>query len=122
MISREFLSEVLKIDVIDNVIDGDIITYTGLVDIKSDSSGMPYEVYGSEEINIYKFASICKEWAFDRGFAFIIEYLGKKDINIQLINCHNEKIQYSKDFYNIENIEHIFIPCEWILSNLKGNK
>ena len=108
-ISKELLSKVLAVNIrkINNsILDGNLYYYKTFVKCKS-------------KINIYELSHKCKAWAFKKGFAFRIEYLGGKDINIQLINCRNEKTEYSKDFYNIENIEHIAVPCQWILDNKK---
>ena len=106
IISIGLLSEVLGLPVLEYRINGtsvDIIHYR--------------EVKQPSRWNIHELAHKCKEWAFKKGWAFKIEYLGIDDINITLISCRTEKEKYSKDFYNVVNCEDTFEPCQWILDN-----
>ena len=111
MISKELLQCLNKHLTIDEVVSNDKNR------IDNNIYWLVKEIDILQSKNIYELEHQYKVWAFEKGFAFKIEYLGEKDINIQLINCRNEKVEYSKDFYNILNIEHIITPCQWILDN-----
>ena len=110
-ISKELLSEVLKLEVVKHSLfnksnNSFNITYMQSEDSLK-SSWMP--------INIYEFAFKCKEWALTKGY-FIYstnELSFIKTFSLETI----ETFSNGKD----TEIECILKACEWILEN-KDNK
>ena len=100
-ISKELLSEVLNLN----------ITY---IERCNDSIIYKISVYDrEEEINIYKFAFLCKEWALTKGY-FIYstnELSFIKTFSLETI----ETFSNGKD----TEIECILKACEWVLNKEK---
>ena len=103
MISKELLSEVLKKEIREFVIEKNELRYI----LKDDINNIP-ELYF---INIYELSHKCKEWAFNQGYS----YIG----NNKLLNIYREDSQMiciiNKDIINWFDINVDFIACEWIL-------
>lgn len=106
-ISKELLSEVLKLEVVKHSLlnkgnNTFNVTYMPSEDSLK-SSWTP--------VNIYEFAFKCKEWAFSQGYS----YIG----NDKLLNIYSEDSQIiciaNKDIMNWFDINVDFIACEWIL-------
>jgi len=62
-----------------------------------------------EEINIYEFVHICKEWALSEGITFNIQM--SKDITLLYIPTHNMDIEAKTEF------KAVIKACSWLLNN-----
>lgn len=108
MISKELLSEVLKLN----------ITY---IERYNNSIVYKVSVYDrEEEVNIYELAHKCKEWAILNHYDFTIL--------IDTIVIYNEGIQIYTIYNTLEDDNFIpFDPiyeikaCQWILDNKSGS-
>ena len=110
-ISKELLSEVLKVNVKEFKIEKNELRYI----IENDTNNIPDLTY----INIYELAHKCKEWACIQGYDCLSD--------TTIIGCCNSHLFKSGQFMNrsvclesfLGNTEYesIFIACEWILDN-----
>lgn len=108
LISKELLSEVLKVKIRkinSSILDGNLYYYKELVKCKS-------------KINIYELAHKCKEWAENQGYILLsknkecLVYL--IDDVYDVIECLN---QYEDYFDADTEYEAIFKACDRILDN-----
>ena len=111
MISKELLSEVLKLEVVKHSLYNEFhksfnITYMPSEDsIKS--RWMP--------INIYEFAHKCKEWAYLQYGIIIQSYLYNGKWRVDIL----KGIEIDEFFKNINSEpEAIIKACEWVLSEV----
>lgn len=117
IISKELLSEVLELDIIQLNIDEEV-SYTFFVGVKPDNNGNPYEVYEDNYINIHELAHKCKEWAIEQGY--IIQIMPFCILVLQIENSMEQVFRYEKE--DMENQkpylpEYEFKACQWILEN-----
>jgi len=123
MISKELLSEVLKLN----------ITY---IERCNNSIVYKISVYDrEEEVNIYELAHKCKEWALIRGYSLLSGkpivrgeegtqvfnywykcYIWEIDENSIDSPTQNTKIETNSE----TEPEAIFKACQWILNNKEG--
>lgn len=120
MITKELLSEVLKVKIQNcKVID---ITYEleGEFDpcIKID-----YETVDSEGLlllNIYELSNLCKEWALEQGYYLRaiqgVNYEDRTQWSAFLNKDMNDGAQYV-EWWNCTETEAVFKACQWILDN-----
>ena len=103
MISKELLSEVLKLN----------ITY---IERCNNSIIYKISVYDrEEEVNIYELAYKCKEWALNKNYTLLssIEIdCGYCDISFIINNKAKHKL-----ITEASEVEAIFKACQWILDN-----
>lgn len=109
--SKELINEVLSKEVEEErFIDSNSLTYV--------NSG----IY--EDINIYEFAHMCKEWAFKQGYDLVCKrkYTLTRSTYYE---CNVEKllnyIFYFEEEFSSEQSEQeaIFKACEWIMEQIK---
>lgn len=128
MISKELLSAVLNVDIMDEPFDriDEDTNETEVIDTNMYLSGNrlvfwylgEYNTYPKEyraNINIYELAHKCKEWAFCLDGTMILSSVSEANIGIASIK---------DDYGNIlicevceSEPEAIFKACEWILNN-----
>ena len=109
-ISKELLSEVLEVEIIDFEIIWNILNYI-IPNYETEEDGDLIYIELSQNINIYEFAFKCKEWALSKGY-FIYstnELSFIKTFSLETI----ETFSNGKD----TEIECILKACEWILEN-----
>ena len=120
-ISKELLSEVLKLEVVKHSLYNELhksfnITYMQSEDSLK-SSWMP--------INVYEFTFKCKEWAFSKGYIVssgLTPVLGvNKDGWAEVFNSSTPLDGKLHTFKQLSEIEAVFKACEWILES-KDNK
>ena len=120
-ISKELLSEVLGI-------------YTILMNpIIEPGNNIGYLVYGSQntleevrrnhkQINIYEFAFMCKEWAFNKGYIIssgLTPVLGvNKDGWAEVFSSSTPLDGKLHTFKQLSEPEAVFKACEWILKEI----
>lgn len=108
MISKELLSEVLKKEIREFVIEKNELRYI----LKDDINDIP-ELYF---INIYELSHKCKEWA--KSKEFIIHSSPTQKIEYTAIAQHFDlnKFYYGQNqSYALSEYEAIFKLCQWIL-------
>lgn len=110
MISKELLSEVLKINQIDDIYTEDNTLYFCEL---------------NKGINIYELAHKCKMWALSKGYYLRAEQgINYKDN--EMWSCFLNKDMNDGasfvDYWNISEIEAIFKACEWLLENKCGKQ
>jgi len=136
MISKELLSEVLKIkieDIIDLKMFGKDLKYYEKCLLKSCCDGRLSDNKDSirKSINIYELAHKCKEWATENKYTILTEDMypngyfayvlsNKESIENYGYLCEHKVI---KDIpHNKTEPEAIFKACQWILESKKeGN-
>lgn len=128
MISKELLSEVLKIEIIeilgiDNKSD---LVYRIMQEYRCES-GYESKPVGTF-INIYELAHKCKEWAFKRKTNMLLtefcinndnlrDYHDKVDCRIN-IGYYNKKMEHCRaTFTDKIELKAIFKACQWILDD-----
>ena len=114
-ISKELLSEVLKLEVVKHSLfnksnNSFNITYMQSEDSLK-SSWMP--------INIYEFAFKCKEWAFKNKYK-IQSQINASNKGHSHITKKNDDC-WAKGFFENTEIEAIIKACEYILKELNEN-
>ena len=111
MISKELLSEVLKLN----------ITY---IERCNNSIIYKISVYDrEEEVNIYELAYKCKEWALENGYVINSGATTSNDwcSTIYKVIKENPYIKELSHTWEQTEVESIFKACQWILDN-KGIK
>ena len=105
MVSKELMSEVLGKDIllVDPVITDSIITYR--VGEKDDEN--------YEDINMYEFMHLCKEWMLKVGFGVQITTLPKeKSTKVMVAEL---EIKFHPKIYGANEYESAIKACEYIL-------
>ena len=104
MISKELLSEVLGIQVLNIDINESVVLIKHYV-----------EIHQLSKWNIYELVHKCKEWAINQGYQFEIYIQCNTLCDIRLGKCG-----YGWDIITMLNMpekEAIFKVCQWILDN-----
>lgn len=120
MISKELLSEVLEIEVIE-VKD----KTTGALYVPDNSIGFAWEEEISGLINIHELAHKCKEWATSKGYIMLSYIEDDKMGYVSLGNLFGktevELPQPKESFWFEADTEHeaIFKACEWIRKEMR---
>ena len=106
MISKELLSEVLKID--------------DIVHIQKEGINYLFISRANNQaiiINIYELAHKCKDWAYSKDYSYLS---GRDDIffhSYKYICSVGIDESSTEDFYADTEVEAIFKACQWILDN-----
>ena len=120
-ISKELLSEVLKLEVVKHSLFNKLNNSFNITYMPSEDSlrsrWMP--------INICEFAFMCKEWAFRQGYIIssgLTPVLGvNKDGWAEVFSSSTPLDGKLHTFKQLSEIEAVFKACEWILES-KDNK
>ena len=118
MISKELLSQILKIEVISyQMKQKNILAYEYNKVSKNQWSG---KTFCNRSINIYELAHKCKELAYSQGYVLF----SKIRVNSSFASCyfdtmgkHDYEDGFHNDFRAESEPEAIFKACQWILDN-----
>ena len=121
MISKELLSEVLNIEIIDYSIDTSQVRINQLW---HEDTPLNRElelfntIYGCmHSINIYELAHKCKEWAYSKhGYLLNSRRTFKTKYLLGYCEVVKDCEFYYSEYSNTE-VEAIFKACQWILEN-----
>ena len=111
MVSKELLSEVLKLN----------ITY---IERCNNSIIYKISVYDrEEEVNIYELAYKCKEWANNLPSKRYQLYSGicPKSLNYSVCSIFSGAIEQTEEIIANSEVEAIIKACQWILDNKESN-
>jgi hypothetical protein len=113
MVSRELLEAVIGKAYVPRIVekieidDGNVTTYYTC-------SKKPMTCLGYE-INIYRFAHMCKKWALANGWVFQVR-TGNTLSVIDILNDKNKELHTTKQITANAEPEAIFKACEWVLN------
>jgi len=111
--SKELLSATLGVDI--ETIKGVELDEEILIIWEGKQNTFPHKFYNGKEVNIYKLAHKCKEWAFRKGYQ-LASY--KSEHNWI---CKDPFQPYPYEGADTEP-EAIFQACEYILTQTKDKK
>ena len=114
-ISRELLSEVLKLEVVKHSLYNKRNNTFNITYMQSDDSlkanWMP--------VNVYEFAFKCKEWAMNKEYIIHSSPTQKIEHTAIVQSFDISKFYYgTNQFYALTEAEAIIKACEWLLSEI----
>ena len=120
MISKELLSEVLGIEIVEilGVDKKNDLVYKIMQEYKN-NDGYESKTIGTY-INIYELAYKCKEWALDNGYTLssnLNNENDKKHKDGKAVVFFPDNETYPEIFDEGTEYEAIFEACQWILDN-----
>jgi len=127
MISKELLSEVIRIPISNNINENGIIKVIGISESELDGAiDLDFEYQDKESshsryINLYQLADKCKKWMLSKEYFISIKYdprIGRTKINLTVAK-DNTTIFGEESFYCDMEEDAIFQACEWILNQNK---
>lgn len=105
LISKELLSEVLRLDICKITIKNNILEYDADFD----------DTIDVKNINIYELAYKCKEWAYKLGYEVV-------QLSHSIKIYKNSYEAFNESSFKIYDLDLFFKTCQWILDNEVQNE